>query len=511
MLGKKFRDAHVVKKVAGAAFGLGLVLAIVLLIGRFAREPQDLQPDPGNDVGFSPGAFELAESVFPSSVVKTGLPPQWNKESDEAELTPDEVIDQPDIGCSMRMGQGFAADLAIVVARAPHGSALGGTRFSVVDQSGAVNSGVLPFLSFQTSLGKTPSGQAVTGFGGIRLGNPNSTGLYAEGEPLRIYVDRDLVYERENVWLFDVATNGSSFSYIESLGSDYSSRLVIANLDRGTEAHHYLGTVFSHPENDLTYLASYTPNSEEVHLEPISRRYSKGLGTHYFFDVQGEGPSRSMSVPDRGLDDHALFTSSEEGYFLYEAANGADNLHIVKARFDWSAGVSTAVWRQEGPPGTRASHVEVSSDGAWLLYSTNAAGTLRRSARNEDRVLHVLDGSTGETAFVLPVLDKESQMLRLSSVLPPQAIEDDVGWYNGASFVGNDRLAVRRLRDAEGLVDETAVFYDVYDMNSISLNAQPEYRVESNQHWQNVCASEAFPGTLITGEDGRLAYARRLK
>ena len=507
----KFQNSSILRKISGVVFGLGLVTAIALLLARFSGQQHDLQTDLEEDMDFSAGDFELAESVFPSSVIEKGLPPQWNKESDEAELTPDEVIDQTGGGCGMLMGQGSATDLAIVVTRVPRGKSMGGTKFSVLDQSGAVNSGVLPFLSFQTKLGKTSRGQAIAGFGGIRLGNPNSTGLYAEGEPLRIYIDRELVYEREHVWLFDVAANGSSFFYIESLGSDYSSRLAISSLDQGTETHYYLGTTFSHPKHDLTYLASFTSGTEEVHLEPISARHSKGLGTHYFFDVQGEGPSRRMSVPDRGLKDQALFTSSEEGYLLYEAANGADNLHIVKARLDWSSGVSTAVWRQEGPMGTRASHVEISPDGAWLLYSTNTAGTVRRRARNDDRVLYVLDAATGERAFVLPIVDSGKQMLQLSSVLPPQATENDVGWYNGAFFVGNDRLVVRRLRDTDGLVDETVKFYDIYDMNSISLDAQPEYRVESNQHWQNVCASEGFPGTLITGEDGRLAYARRLE
>lgn len=504
----RFQTLRVLKVIVGIVFGLAI--AIALLIGRFTRQQHDPQADAENDLDFSPGAFELAEPVFPSFAIEPDSSYRPIAESDEPELTPDEVIDQTGGGCSMLMGRGVAAGLAIVVNRFPNGNAWGGTKFSVLDQSGAVNSGVLPFLPFQTKVGRTASGQTIAGFGGIRIGNPNSTGLYSEGDPLRIYLGHELVYEREHVWLFDVAPNGSSFFSIESLGSDYSSRLVISNLDHGTETHHYLGTMFSDPEHDLTYLASYTSNNEEVHLEPISGRYSRGLGTHYFFNVHEEGPPRSMSVPDSGLDDHALFTSSAEGYFLYEAANGADNLHIVKAKFDWSAGVSTAVWRQDGPAGTRASHVEISPDGAWLLYSTSTAGTVRRRARNEDRVLHVLDAVTGEKAFALPILNVDEQIRRLSSVLPPQATEDDAGWYNGAFFIGNDKLVVRRLRETGGLVDHTAKFYDVYDMNSISLNAQPEYRVESNQHRLNVCASKGFPGSLIAGEGGRLAYVRRL-
>lgn len=162
-------------------------------------------------------------------------------------------------------------------------------------------------------------------------------------------MDDQIIYEKDEVWLFDVAEDGSSFFFIEPLGSDYSSRLIIVNLEQGTETHHDLGTIFEHPEQRLRYLASYTTNNAEVHLEPTSPAYSKGLGIHYFFDVQAGGTGRGIWVPNAGR-------------------------------------------------------------------------------------------------------------------------------YNGAFFVGNDNLVVRRFPTRNDVIDETRRFYDVYDLNSISLYDQPRYR-----------------------------------
>ena len=238
----------------------------------------------------------------------------------------------------------------------------------------------------------------------------------------------------------------------------------------------------------------------------------KGIGVHHFFKAQGGGSAREITILDRGLNDRVHFISSEEGYIFYEGANSADGLHIVKAGFDYGTagesktlGQSTAVWRKQGPVGVMVNTVaEASPDGVWLLFSTRTASTAGRPVKTSDRMLYVLEAATGETVFALPTDNIDAQIQRLSSVLPPQPTNDDLGWATGAYFAGNHKLVVERLKDASDR--ETARFYDVYDMNSISLDAQPEYRVESNQHRENPCPSKGFPGTLLAAENGRLAY-----
>ena len=75
-----------------------------------------------------------------------------------------------------------------------------------------------------------------------------------------------------------------------------------------------------------------------------------------------------------------------------------------------------------------------------------------------------------------------------------------------AFFAGNDKLVVKRLEEENHLVDWGAPIYDVYDLNSITLDAQPEYRFEGNESRENPCASRGFPGKLTVSEEGRLAY-----
>lgn len=469
---------------------------------------------PANEAGGAVEAVELTELALSPSAMETGQAPSAQQRPEGAELTAGEVIDRPDFTCSMTKGKGSAGHLAIVavselVDTDPDPSIrISGrysTRFSVLDETGALHTGELPFYPFRLKTGKRPNGPVLAGFGGINL-QPYSTILPAEGESVRIFMGDTTVYESNHAWLFDLASDGSSYFVIEPVGNELSSRLTIVNLDKDTEIHHDLGSMLASPDGTLAYRASYTPDNEEVHLEPFTE-FTQGLGVHYFFKAQGKDPPRRILVPDRGLDDRALFMSSEDGYIFYEGANSADSLHIVKTRFDWPAGPSVPVWRREGPVGTRASRVDASPDGAWLLFSLGTAGTAGRPAKEEDRMIYVLDASTGETVFALPTRTIDAQMRRLSSVLPDQPSENDVGWYMGANFVGNDRFVVRRIKDTDGVVDDTVQLFDVYDMNSISLDAQPGFRVQSNEHRLNPCASNGFPGTLRVAENGRLTYA----
>jgi len=57
------------------------------------------------------------------------------------------------------------------------------------------------------------NGTVVAGFGGMHL-NPAWSQFYDEKEPLRIYVDGQVAYENDDIWLFDVADNGGSYFFI---------------------------------------------------------------------------------------------------------------------------------------------------------------------------------------------------------------------------------------------------------------------------------------------------------
>ncbi len=456
------------------------------------------------------------ELAFPSPGKVTGPVAALEERPERVELKPDEVIDKQGFDCGMARGKGAASGLAVVTVVESTGvTDLSGklsegysARFSVLDQRGALHTGEFPFYPFQHKLGKSLYGPVIAGFGGINL-KSRFTPLPAEGEHLRIFAGGALIHEKDNVWLFDVANDGSSYFFIESLGTDFSSRLVISNLKQGTEMHHDLGTMLLGPEGELAYVASYTADGGEVHLRPAPTSIrKKDVGTHYFFGTDDSAPPRQIVVPDRGgLYDRALFISSEEGFIFYEAANGGEKLQIAKARFDWSSGASTAVWRIEGHAGVKAGTTLVTPDGAWLLFGTGQASRVKRRLRDSDHMMHILDAKTGETRFAFYTDSFSAKARQLASVLPPQPTEDDVGWFNGAFFIGNDKLVLRHFPMEDGDIVRTERLYDVFDLNSITVDAQPEYRVKGNEHRRNPCASGGFPGTLRVAENGRLAYA----
>ena len=290
-------------------------------------------------------------------------------------------------------------------------------RFSVLDATGALMSGELVSYPYQIKLGRTPGGEVVAGFGGMAL-STNWAGLLLQAEPLRIYVSDQIADEKAQVLMFGVASDGSSWFAIEPMGSvfsppsvEHSAQLTVLNRSHGTEARHDLGAALMDSDGFLAYRASYTPDNEEVHLEPLPvRSNDRGVGTHYFFSARGEAPPREIQIPDRGRYDVVHFTSSEEGYIFYEAAHSTAPLDIVKARFIWgSEGArpgllySEEVWRKAGPVNTNANnnHVAVSPNGAWLLFKTAATNHGGGWSPDEWGV-YVLDSATGQTVFHLP-------------------------------------------------------------------------------------------------------------
>ena len=493
-------------KRASIAVGLAIIISSVIGLRYFSR-PQE-KPEPA--IKAPAGSFALQEAPFRPLVLKAKIEPSSvaAPDSGEAALTPEEVIDKPGPECGLHAGGGAASGTAVVVMPPRAGGYGSGARFSVLDGSGTLFSDTLPFYPFQVQHGRTGLENVVAGFGGINVRVPNSASLPLQGEglPFRIYRNAQLIYEKEDIWLFDVASDGSSFFYVEPLGSDFSSRLVVVNLDQGTEAHYDLGTIFAHPERRLRYVAAYKANNEEIHLEPISQRYSRGLGTHYFFNSAGDWPGRSFHAPNIGRDDFVHSVSSEEVYVFNEGADSSGHLQIRKMRLDWSDIRIATEWHAQGAASTGVTGVHTSHDGAWLLFGTSTASTADRPARDEDRVFYLLDAATGEAQFVLPKGNAALQLQQLSSVLPAQATEEDVGWFNGAFFSGDDMMVVRRAPAS----DDTRRFYDVYDLSTVSLYGQPEFRLEGNQHSFNQCASQGFPGSLFATSQGELAYARRL-
>ena len=416
----------------------------------------------------------------------------------ERELTPSEVLDSPD--CTMRIGTGPASNLAIVVVPSSNGA-----RFSVLDGTGALYVDTLPFVPNHYKLGKRADGLVVAGFGDLRLNQKGNRGRES-AEPVRIYMGGQIIYEHEKIWWFGIANDGSSFSVIEPLGGK-TSRLVVSNLDDGTESHHDLGDIYGSEGYELPYGTSYSLNNDELHLTPASGMLSHGIGLHYFYPVDSGGDIRRVRVDKRGVDDSAYLISSKEGYFVYGEDGGAEGPYyrILRRRLGWSTGKTEDVWSWHVRAKTHPGGIALSDDGAWLKVSTSPLGLPGAWDRKAFRT-YVLNTSTGEVVFEFPQVDKEAQFRRLTSVMASGAMVEDVGEFGGASIYGGKLMMFRTFPDATQPDGYRGVF-DVFDMSTLAIDSQPDFRVAVNSSRSNPCPSRSFPRSLNVQEDGRLAYA----
>ena len=112
----------------------------------------------------------------------------------------------------------------------------------------------------------------------------------------------------------------------------------------------------------------------------------------------------------------------------------------------------------------------------------------------------VLDAATGEIVFDFPIVSREAQRERLGSVLNLASAPKGIGQFGWARIAGNQLLIYRTFNN-----ERRSYAYDVYDMQKISNDAQPDYRIPANWTPRNRCASRDYPRTLAERHD-RLVY-----
>ena len=435
-----------------------------------------------------------------------------------AAFSPEQVIDNPE--CRLFAGRGRAADTAVVVLPTPDGS-----RFAVLDGRGEVFSDTLPFLPHHYHLGKRADGSVVAGFGNLRLNSKVFRGRDSP-ELMRVYMDGQVVYDSSKVWRFAIAPDGSSFYVHEPLAGD-ASRLVFRNLDLLTEQHFDLGTKYT-PRNDYEseFGAAYTSGAREVVFSPV---YEYGRGVHRFYPV-GEGEAREVHVAqDAGEEMYggdedrvrvdgvtgAVFASSETGYFAVPPGwrgqywRGTQPWTIERRALDHGADTSTVVWSREVDLENFGSTMTLSGDGAWLALR---AWTFK-----------VLDTASGETVFEYPKVDKRAELSRLGSVLEPGATVRDVGGVTNEYFRDNRLVLFRQVGiaskracggksgkeydDCIGDLRRRGVYssmVDVFDMDGIRIDSQPDFRVEVGR--DNRCGSGEYALRGLQVHDGRLTF-----
>ena len=342
------------------------------------------------------------------------------------------------------------------------------------------------------------------------------------------------------------------------------TRLVVYDLELGTEEHIELDDRFSPADGFFTgYRAAYADGGKEIVFSTASED-EFGAGTHRFFPVRG-GPPREIQVGEETdsagaatirLEDatSTRLRSSREGYFALPTQRGLRRggtgvWRIVRRAFDHesekepSAGAARERAAREGPaprmeePSAGAARERAAREGlaprmgepvteVWSrnVHLNSFHGMMSVSRNGAWLTLHawnfqVLDAATGETLFAYPrVGDKESELERLAGVMPPGATVADLGQVDGSTFRGDRLLLFRKIGSSLGcggpgrrkcLADlrRKGVYnrvVDVFDMNTIALDSQPDFRVEVGPDIP--CGAGDFPLRGLQVHDGELTF-----
>ena len=420
---------------------------------------------------------------------------------ESAALKPREVLGN--LECNMMAGRRAASGWAAVVV-----PSAAGARFSVVDGGGSLVADALPFRPHQFRLGRQEDGTPVVGFGDIRS-NSKQFRPVVSPEPVRVYVGEQVAYHSDKAWDFLVAHDGSSFAVHESLAGG-ASRLIVHDLELGKERHFDLGTRMT-PVNayERDHMMFYTLDAREIMFHS-ARADSMGTGTYWFYPVN-EGPVRRVAVED---DFGAVLISRREGYFAHRPEDRLPDgaWRITRRTFDATNATIDVVWSRTLNLEKFDGRMSLSDNGRWVgVHGWN---------------FHVLDTASGETVFRYRIVGYPPQHLpRLVSVVGEDASAADVGRLGHITFQGDNMLFFRAFgryycspRPGEEYDDlryrkclrqhrktgRYKAVYDVYDMKTISLDAQPTYRAEVYRETNCMEGNMPFRGLQNVG--GELTY-----
>ena len=423
----------------------------------------------------------------------------------EVRLLKSDVIDN--IECRLTVGRGKAQGLAVV--SIPRGEA---TDFAVLDSSGARFSGSLPFNPSWTRVGVNPEGSTVVGFAEFRGGGGGFKPPDAP-EPIRILRDNETIFESEKIWDFDVAADASSFIVHEPV-PDGTSRLIVRNLNTNNEVHHDLGTRFTPVDADeRDYILKYSLDFKEAAFIPVHAD-ARGQGRHWFYPID-EGKPRRLTIRNFVS---ASFANSTEWYFVeYPEQSTLKQERVLwtvhRKELNPTRNEEKVIWRRTIELERFIGIMELSGNGKWL----------RLAARNYT----VLNAETGKTHLQFKVADDYNrQFERLRTVLSDDATASDIGTFGGASFFGDllisyrffgttaacatkpgetyDAVMYRKCMREQRRTMKLRQYYDVFDLNEVSVDGSPIFRWEIFGDTQCSEANSPMPGLIV--DNGVLGF-----
>ena len=395
------------------AVGIGSLIVVIVVAALL------LNPDASNDSTGLPAAqvkSQPSSTHAPESEIFE--PPQ---------ITPanrDQIIDATAIAnaeeCTVRLGRGGDRNAAIVVVREPES-----VRYSVFDKNGHLVSDSLPFNPNHVYVAKRTDGSVLSAFGDLRLNSIVTRGRETD-EPVAIYLDNQVIYESSKVWNLGIARDGSAFYVVEPQASD-TSRLIVHDVNSGTEHHYDLGYQHTSMHDELPFSVRFTRSGDAVEFS--------SSGSFHFYPVDGGSVRTARITPDLGYG--AVMDSADFAY-ITRRDDSAGRPQVTKLRFGQdSAKEPEVIWTKtmDAIDVLYDSSLTLSEDGPWLILG----------AWN----LHVLNTDTGETAFTFPAAgNPEAARERLDPVMKGEST-DELGAFRGIEIIDDQLLIRRRFGNAE--------------------------------------------------------------
>ena len=374
------------QRISLACLVLGLIaLSVILLTTRSNRSIDKITPLPDAET-----TVELANRTDVSS-------------STESEPPADVIVREVGVlggPCIAGTGEGEAYGIATSLML----NIDAGPRFQVLDDSGTLFEGTLPFYPQKSRLGRSENGSVLAGYGSLYSDEHSST--VENPGIVRLYLDGQLEYATENAIDFGVAHDASAFftierefngSYVMKIRQLQPRFLSEYTLDLGDQERN---------RPVLPYRWSFSQDNSDVILPSPS----PGAPTRLLPVGGGEPvefPARLKVNSSPSLE--TFFSSRQLAYHRVPDPENNSRQWLVKVRYDWQGDVpiERMIWKQQigsrsanwiggvcnfgmgGPCSWSSKHrIRLSDDHRYVLL--------------DGEVLRVLDAETGDIVLAYP-------------------------------------------------------------------------------------------------------------
>ena len=416
-----------------------------------------------------------ATAGHPAAPAVDGAVPELNDRADKREggrrkrMGAEDLVGEP--GCRIHRGIGAARDAAAAVVANGADS-----HFAVVDGAGVAFAGSVPFRVDRAQLGRRGDGALVAAFGSAGDGR------------LAVFLNGRMLADERGVADFGLARDGAEWFLVrQEAEKGFHVQRVEQNDTVSGARHSFILTRVRDTGAGLSHRGFYSPVANELIFEP---RHPDDSYDNSFILRSPEGKTRVVRMQAV----QGLVESNAHLYVLEEWRNAHS---IAKQAFRWEAAPEerlVTVWSRVERVAPATVRMFLSDDAAWLgLFGWR---------------LVVFDVVSGDTVLQFPLRgDKEAEFARLRDVLPADATVADVGQATDAR-IAHGLLLLRRTVPRRGAARSgaSAEVVDVFRMNGLPPDGQPDARVAADDLYRCMAATTVFPLPAMRVDADGVAY-----